>query len=164
MADVDHFKMVNDTYGHDAGDRALRLLTGVFRSSIRSQDFVGRYGGEEFVLVFPGLPLPDAKDTLDRLRANLAETLQSAAVPGFTVSFGVTDAGQGNTLDEIIRHADGALSTAKRDGRDRVVVANSRSSYQRQGLGSAIPVPRSALIEPFGTALDPIDAGADPPQ
>jgi diguanylate cyclase (GGDEF)-like protein len=164
MADVDHFKMVNDTYGHDAGDRALRLLTGVFRSSIRSQDFVGRYGGEEFVLVFPGLPLPDAKDTLDRLRANLAETLQSAAVPGFTVSFGVTDAGQGNTLDEIIRHADGALSTAKRDGRDRVVVANSRSSYQRQGLGSAIPVPRSALIEPFGTALDPIDVGADPPR
>jgi diguanylate cyclase (GGDEF)-like protein len=164
MADVDHFKTVNDTFGHDAGDRALRLLTEVFRSSIRSQDFVGRYGGEEFVLVFPGLSISDARDTLDRLRARLAEALQSAAVPGFTVSFGVTGSGVGNTLEEIIRQADGALSTAKRDGRDRVVVASNRSSYEHRGFSSAIPPPRSPLIDPSGTESHSVELGADPPR
>jgi diguanylate cyclase (GGDEF)-like protein len=164
MADVDHFKIVNDTFGHDAGDRALRLLTGVFRSSIRSQDIVGRYGGEEFVLVFPGLPLTEAKDTLDRLRARLADELQSAAVPGFTVSFGVTDSGTGHTLDEIIRNADGALSAAKNAGRDRVVVANNHNSYQHRGFSSAIPLPRPPLTEPSETAPLTTEAGAQLPR
>jgi diguanylate cyclase (GGDEF)-like protein len=164
MADVDHFKIVNDTYGHDAGDRALRLLTGVFRSSIGAQDFAGRYGGEEFVLVFPGLPVTDAKDTLEHVRAQLAEALQSAAVPSFTVSFGVTDSSTGNTLDEIIRHADGALSTAKRDGRDRVVVASNRSSYQYRNLSSEIPGPRSPASEPSEAVSSTIDAEAESPR
>jgi diguanylate cyclase (GGDEF)-like protein len=153
MADVDHFKVVNDTFGHDAGDRALRLLTETFRSSIRSQDFVGRYGGEEFVLVFPDLSIPETKDVLERLRVRLAEAQQSAAVPTFTVSYGVTNSRSGSTLDEILRYADRALSTAKRDGRDRIVAADNRDNHHLRSFGAELPSPRPAPMEPTAPSL-----------
>src|SRR6185295_12566172 len=97
----------------------------------------------------------------DRLRAHLAETLQNAAVPAFTVSFGVADSSTGNTVDEILRHADGALATAKRDGRDRVVTASSRSTHQYRALNSEVPRPRSPLIEPSRTMSNTIELGVD---
>jgi|tagenome__1003787_1003787.scaffolds.fasta_scaffold20985710_2 diguanylate cyclase (GGDEF)-like protein len=144
MADVDHFKKVNDTFGHDAGDRALRLLAETFRNSLRAQDLVGRYGGEEFVLVFPDLSLTDTESALDALRTQLAESQQGASVPTFTVSYGVTDSSAGTTLEQILRCADSALSTAKRDGRDRIVVAKDRRSHPRAQL----PAQRSTVDEP----------------
>jgi len=144
MADVDHFKKVNDTFGHDAGDRALRLLAETFRNGLRSQDFAGRYGGEEFVLVFPDQSLTDTESALQGLRADLAESQKSASVPSFTVSFGVADSSAGRTLEQILRSADGALSTAKRDGRDRIVIANDRRGHP----GMQLPAPRSSFNDP----------------
>jgi diguanylate cyclase (GGDEF)-like protein len=122
MADLDHFKMVNDTYGHQAGDRALRLFSQVLKTHVRSDDVLGRYGGEEFVIAFPGQTVAAARESLERLRAELAAAQTEGDTPGFTASFGLTDSSIADTMDTILAHADAALATAKRDGRDRIVV------------------------------------------
>jgi diguanylate cyclase (GGDEF)-like protein len=122
MADLDHFKRLNDTHGHVAGDRALRLFTHTVSNGIRESDLFARYGGEEFVLVFPHLSVRQAAEAIDRQRTLLAGAV-AATGPAFTASFGVTDSTAGGTLDEILRAADGALLQAKALGRDRVVVA-----------------------------------------
>src|SRR5439155_1676732 len=72
MADLDHFKLLNDTYGHAAGDRALRAFSSVVLGAVRADDIVGRIGGEEFVIVFPQLSVADAAGVLDRIRKLLA--------------------------------------------------------------------------------------------
>ena len=84
MADLDHFKTVNDTFGHDAGDRALRLFSRVLTSSLRPEDIVSRYGGEEFVVLLPGCSADDAVRAMERLRENLALAVSSGSVPSFT--------------------------------------------------------------------------------
>jgi diguanylate cyclase (GGDEF)-like protein len=124
MADLDHFKNINDTFGHEAGDRALRLFSQVVLGHVRADDVVGRYGGEEFVFVFPGQTTERASETLERLRAELASAQSDGATPRFTVSFGVSDSRSGATMDEALRRADEALGEAKRGGRDRVVRAD----------------------------------------
>jgi diguanylate cyclase (GGDEF)-like protein len=124
MADLDHFKKLNDTFGHEGGDRALRLFTQTMRSSVRSADLVCRYGGEEFALVFPDTSAPEAAELLERLRVVLSGTLSSSGAPAFTASFGVTDSYSGGSVDDLIRVADEALMRAKAEGRDRIVVAS----------------------------------------
>jgi diguanylate cyclase (GGDEF)-like protein len=121
MADVDHFKRVNDTLGHAAGDRALALFAELLRAHLRSDDLVARYGGEEFVMLLGGVSAQEATDVLDRFRARLADAT-STQPPVFTASFGVADAGSGKSLSDLIRRADSALYRAKEEGRDRVVI------------------------------------------
>ncbi|HEX6675070.1 MAG TPA: sensor domain-containing diguanylate cyclase [Actinomycetes bacterium] len=128
MADLDHFKRLNDTHGHAAGDRALRLFARTISDGIRDADLFARYGGEEFVLVLPGLSVAEAVDVLERQRTILAGALAAAGSPSFTVSFGVTDSTAGATLDDMLRTADAGLLQAKSSGRDRVVVAGAGSS------------------------------------
>ena len=123
MADLDHFKRLNDTHGHAAGDRALRLFAHTISNGIRDGDLFARYGGEEFVLVFPHLSVQEAAEAIDRLRTLLAGAVGSTAAPAMTAGLGVADSTAGTTLDEILRAADGALLQAKALGRDRVVVA-----------------------------------------
>jgi diguanylate cyclase (GGDEF)-like protein len=122
MADLDHFKDLNDTYGHDTGDRALRLFARVLRSAFRDADIVARHGGEEFVIVLPGVDVARSAPILHRLRQRLAEVLADAQLPTFTVSLGLVDSSSGNDLTELIKLADRALMQAKSDGRDRVVI------------------------------------------
>ena len=123
--DLDHFKQLNDVYGHDAGDRALRLFARVVRDSLRPNDIPARYGGEEFVVVIPECSVADAVVVIDRLRENLAAAQQGATVPPFTVSFGVASAQLGTPFDDTVDLADGALLEAKAKGRDRVVIAGA---------------------------------------
>lgn len=125
MADLDHFKDLNDTYGHDTGDRALRLFSRVLRSAFREADIVARYGGEEFVIVLPGADVSRAAPILHRLRERLAEALADAQLPTFTVSLGLVDSSAGQDLSELVQLADRALMQAKTDGRDRVVIWDS---------------------------------------
>jgi diguanylate cyclase (GGDEF)-like protein len=121
MADLDHFKHLNDTFGHDTGDRALRLFAQTLRATVRTQDIVARYGGEEFAIVLPSSNSFDAADVLDRVRAALDTATTEAGLPTVTVSFGVVDASTDEDLTRSLARADAALLEAKRAGRDRVV-------------------------------------------
>ena len=122
MADLDHFKTLNDTYGHETGDRALRLFARVLRDSLRGSDVVSRYGGEEFAIAFPDCSALDAVRALHTVRAQLDAAITVGGLPKFTASFGITDAEPGEELTTVLRRADGALMTAKSQGRDRVVL------------------------------------------
>jgi diguanylate cyclase (GGDEF)-like protein len=122
MADLDHFKTLNDTYGHETGDRALRLFARVLRDSLRGSDLVSRYGGEEFAIAFPDCSALDAVRALNTVRAQLDAAVTVGGLPKFTCSFGITNAEPGEELTIILRRADGALMTAKSQGRDRVVL------------------------------------------
>jgi diguanylate cyclase (GGDEF)-like protein len=121
--DLDHFKILNDTHGHEAGDQALRLFARVLRNSVRPDDITARYGGEEFVIVLPDCPTDVATKILERLREQLALTLTNGRVPAFTVSFGVASSTDADTFDEVVAIADRALLAAKTGGRNRTVRA-----------------------------------------
>jgi diguanylate cyclase (GGDEF)-like protein len=120
MGDLDHFKKLNDTHGHDAGDRALRQFARIVRTVLRSEDLVSRFGGEEFVVVFPGLSTAAAMSVLQRVQEQLLLTVAGGSMPAFTVTFGVAHSGEATSLEELIRLADIALFQGKREGRNRV--------------------------------------------
>lgn len=124
LADFDHFKKINDDFGHQAGDAVLIHTTALFRSSIRAEDLMGRYGGEEFVLLLPGVNEDGACVVAERLRALCKETpvvYRNQPIP-VTCSFGIAQFKDGvPDYDTLIRRADNALYRAKAGGRDQVV-------------------------------------------
>lgn len=126
--DLDHFKRLNDTHGHDTGDRSLRLFSRTLRETIRPGDVAARWGGEEFVLLLPDASASDGAEVLERIRKNLAVAQQSGKIPPFTVSFGVGDNYDAAEFTDLLAMADGALLTAKRAGRDRVVLVGHEPS------------------------------------
>ncbi len=135
MADLDHFKELNDTLGHAAGDVVLRAVGGFLQTAVRGEDIACRFGGEEFVIILPKASLEDTKRRADRLRQDLkmlpvGETDRRHAA--ITMSLGVASFPEhGAEGDELLNAADEALYKAKAKGRDRVVVAGSRP---RRGL------------------------------
>jgi diguanylate cyclase (GGDEF)-like protein len=122
MADLDHFKLLNDTYGHETGDRALRLFARVMRDTLRGSDIVSRYGGEEFAVAFPDCSSTDASRALNTVRTQLDAAVTVGGLPKFTASFGITECEPGEELIAVLRRADEALMMAKREGRDKVVL------------------------------------------
>lgn len=122
MADLDHFKQLNDVHGHETGDRALRVFAQTLRTSLRNHDIVSRQGGEEFAVVLPSCTIADASVALEKVRNHLVEAIRGSGLPGFTVSFGIVEAADTEDLTEMLARADTALLQAKRAGRDRVVV------------------------------------------
>jgi two-component system, cell cycle response regulator len=126
MFDVDHFKRINDTYGHVAGDHVLAKLAQVTHSTVRTEDIFGRYGGEEFSVLCRGIPLESAATLAERLRAMVESTqfvFESRAIQ-VTISIGVAAYPQVAVQNglELIAAADEALYGAKRSGRNRVVL------------------------------------------
>jgi diguanylate cyclase (GGDEF)-like protein len=120
VLDIDHFKQINDTQGHAAGDSALRLLADTVAAAQRRSDVFGRIGGEEFAVVLPDTGLEGAATFAEKLRETLGDTMGDV-----TVSFGVTDAHTaGRSVRGMLHSADLALYRAKRAGRDRVVTAD----------------------------------------
>jgi diguanylate cyclase (GGDEF)-like protein/PAS domain S-box-containing protein len=123
MADLDSFKQLNDTHGHEAGDRSLRVFAQLVRRVLRDVDLIGRWGGEEFVIVMPGTDAGAAVSVLERVRASLLADADGTH-PAFTASFGVADSTMSETLERLIMLADSALYVSKKSGRDRVTVAD----------------------------------------
>ncbi len=123
IADLDHFKQVNDEFGHEAGDRLLRTFAEAMRRSLRPDDLVARFGGDEFVMVMAGCDASQGANALERLRRELARGLELALLPAATASFGIADSSVGRTLSTVLGVADSALLEAKRAGRDRVQIA-----------------------------------------
>lgn len=119
LADVDHFKQVNDTYGHEVGDQVLQGLASVFRAALRGYDTCARWGGEEFLVLLPETGLEAALGVADKLRAGVAAAREG--LPAITISVGVAAAQEGETLTALIRRADDAMYAAKRRGRNRVL-------------------------------------------
>jgi len=130
MLDLDDFKKFNDTFGHDAGDTVLRESASFLLKSVRVEDVVCRFGGEEFVVVLPMASLEVTQARAERIRSRLQElsvTHQGQSLGAITVSIGVAELPQhGTTSKELLESADAALYRAKREGRDRVVVAAIR--------------------------------------
>lgn len=122
LADLDHFKQLNDTEGHEAGDNALRLFAEVMRQSLRPRDVIGRHGGEEFVIFLEDCQEEFAGEVLGRLQGKLRDAVDASGSPPFTASFGMaTCPRDGDTLPALLRKADRALYEAKRRGRNCAV-------------------------------------------
>lgn len=130
VGDLDHFKKLNDTHGHEVGDRALRVFAQVLKSTLRGEDIFCRFGGEEFAIVLAGVNAQDGTRVLDRIREVLATTMLRGSVPPFTVSFGVADSTMSPEREDLLRLADEALYAAKRAGRNRVMRAGEGASLQ----------------------------------
>ena len=126
LLDLDHFKRLNDTHGHSAGDRALARIGAILIDEIRTRDCVGRYGGEEFVVFLPGTTEAQAVEIAQRLRERIASNTTSAAV---TASLGVAAIGPNRvTLGQLIDAADAAMYEAKERGRNTVCTASTTSA------------------------------------
>ena len=140
MADLDHFKRVNDVHGHAAGDFALQMFAAACRSALGPEDLAGRVGGEEFVLYLDRADLDDARQAVEQV----SSMLQHGSLPDGTVlptvSYGLTVARRGDDPDVAIGRADRALYVAKSEGRDRVAVAD--------GDEKAPAAPRPPTIAP----------------
>jgi len=136
MLDLDHFKHVNDKYGHTAGDRVLRDVAACCLDQLRETDIIGRYGGEEFFILLPDTPLPGARQLAERLREAIA--LRTSTASGglrVTASLGVASGGaELKTIDELVKRADGALLSAKRAGRNRVCI--DEGAARKAGVGA----------------------------
>jgi diguanylate cyclase (GGDEF)-like protein len=127
LCDLDHFKAINDTRGHDAGDQVLRAVSAALRLELRDSDAIARWGGEEFLVVLPGTDVHHAKRLAERLRQRVADLVIPAEGPGFgvTLTLGVANLLPGETSEQAIARADTALYDGKRSGRNRVVCAPS---------------------------------------
>ncbi|MFC0271872.1 diguanylate cyclase [Metabacillus herbersteinensis] len=127
MFDIDYFKKVNDTYGHEAGDSVLTHIASVAKNSLRSTDVIGRYGGEEFIICMPKTPLAQAYELADTIRMKVSEstTFSNNKIICVTASFGIssasfTDGDYTHSIEDLMRQADQALYGAKKNGRNCV--------------------------------------------
>lgn len=127
MMDIDHFKRVNDTYGHDIGDLVLKNMAACCASSIRSSDILCRFGGEEFMIILPETTIENAYVAAEKIRKKI-ETLQIPLEDGriirFTLSLGISDSTQASDVETLIKYADTALYTAKETGRNQTIMYN----------------------------------------
>jgi diguanylate cyclase (GGDEF)-like protein len=124
MIDIDHFKVVNDTYGHPAGDRVLKNVARMLKKRLRKSDLIGRYGGEEFAIILPETDVKTAEKILNDVRENFSRITQQNANDQFccTLSAGITQLIPGDSIDRMISAADTALYEAKKGGRNRVCI------------------------------------------
>lgn len=122
MIDIDFFKHVNDTYGHQGGDQVLRIVAFKLLKTLRASDTLARYGGEEFSLILPHLSKQESIIVAERLR----RIIEKESIPfeekeiKVTISIGVSEIAKGDTPDKLIKEADSALYLAKKEGRNRV--------------------------------------------
>jgi diguanylate cyclase (GGDEF)-like protein len=143
MLDLDHFKTINDRFGHPVGDRVLSALSGLLRRRLRQTDTIARYGGEEFAVLFEGLSESQVVTLVDRLREDFAKIEHESADKSrfkATLSAGIAMLPPGISIDRWRKAADDALYEAKRGGRNKVVSAAPQPSGEsRQGEPASVP-------------------------
>ena len=149
MADLDPFKTLNDTFGHDTGDRALRVFAQALRSNLRTEDLISRRGGEEFAVFFPAADAAAAVAGLQRVRLHFGHALRAAGLPACTASFGVVETSLDEELETMLTRADAALFAAKHAGRDRVIVHDRNA---RETLHPATVFPDETRLELASTS------------
>jgi diguanylate cyclase (GGDEF)-like protein len=162
VADLDKFKAINDTYGHDAGDRALRLFSQVATAMLRDDDLIARWGGEEFTIVLPGIDRHQAVAILDRIRDALGRS-HSGGHPGFSVSFGVTDTSCANSIEQLLQVADHGLYSSKQNGRDRVTIADNLSADETEWMPPGDQANGQAIVSAIRMKKPALHNAADEP-
>lgn len=122
MCDIDHFKQLNDKFGHDIGDDVLKAIAQLFRQYLRQQDIASRFGGEEFLLILPHTKHADALLVAEKIRVQLEQQSLLVASPSYTVtaSFGVAECSQASDFNQAVKLADQQLYLSKRTGRNKV--------------------------------------------
>ncbi len=144
VLDIDHFKAINDRFGHAGGDTVLQAVVERGHNTLRAYDAIGRIGGEEFLLVMPGVGPRDTEIVLERLRRAVAEKPVSAQGQEVTVTVSIGGAVcQGETMDELLKLADDALYKAKNQGRNKVVLADSAEVAKEKVENTGQPASRS---------------------
>nr|MCU0227556.1 sensor domain-containing diguanylate cyclase [Bryobacterales bacterium] len=130
--DVDHFKEVNDTYGHLAGDAVLKAVAQTICRTVRSVDLVCRWGGEEFLILLAGVSAKEMLEVAERCRALVAKSssMRESGYPRVTCSIGAALLSEADTMESLLQRADAAMYQAKRQGRDRVCVAPREQPHQ----------------------------------
>ncbi|MBS1191858.1 MAG: diguanylate cyclase [Rhodocyclaceae bacterium] len=128
VADIDHFKRVNDTYGHLFGDRVIRAVAQVLKANVKGKDTAARYGGEEFVVLLPDTPIEGARQLAEKIRmlvekCRIKRNADNEVVANITVSLGVASLKPGESAADLVARADAALYESKNGGRNRVTVA-----------------------------------------
>ena len=124
ITDIDHFKNINDNFGHSTGDKTLQVIAMALKNSLRDSEFVARYGGEEFVLLLPDVTDEHISQLLNRVREkikNIPFKFKNQRIT-VTLSIGAAQVMENETLEEAFERADAALYQAKNNGRDRVVI------------------------------------------
>ena len=119
MMDIDFFKDINDNYGHDIGDKALKLVASILKQRARKSDLVGRIGGEEFLIVLPTTTLSEAEVVAESIREQLAQTKFSQHQIAMTCSFGCIERQENESYESSLKRSDLALYKAKRNGRNQ---------------------------------------------
>lgn len=143
ICDIDHFKAVNDTWGHQTGDHVLRLIATCLNNGLQDPALAARYGGEEFAIVMPGRPLSEAAALCDALRSTVATRRMVRRTTGesigpITISFGIAQYDIGEPLNTLIERADTCLYAAKRCGRNMVVTQDDIANQKRAaGAGAS---------------------------
>jgi diguanylate cyclase (GGDEF)-like protein len=144
IADIDDFKSINDSYGHQTGDDVLRRVGRAFAEAVRELDLPGRYGGEEFAIVLPGTNLSGARALSEKIRRNLEELLVTTPDGSpfqVTASFGAACFPAQSGVEELVAAADAALYEAKRTGKNRVVTATAKRKSRSQAAAADAPAP-----------------------
>jgi diguanylate cyclase (GGDEF)-like protein len=120
MLDIDHFKQVNDLYGHDSGDRVLIEVSKAMQKALREYDLCGRWGGEEFLILLPHTPLADSRSVIERVQDSIRHMAVPRGIPAVTVtvSIGMAEHHAGESFSDTVNRADEALLEAKRAGRN----------------------------------------------
>jgi two-component system, cell cycle response regulator len=161
VLDLDHFKTVNDRFGHPVGDLALANVGAALRSVLRDSDFAGRNGGEEFAVLLPNTDLPGAMLTAEKIRTQIADITIPGTDVRITASIGIASYPvHATTPDRLERLADSALFVAKRAGRNRIEVATPVTGFAGdpvdEGDGAGLGEPLVlGLTGPNGTVTDP---------
>ncbi len=128
MIDIDHFKKVNDLYGHPLGDQVLLAISRILKQRLRQSDFVGRYGGEEFAVILPKVDLAGAEKIIDELRGAFQNVLFNSGHSEFSCTFsaGVVSFPDFDSAFGLLNNADRALYQAKNSGRNRIVAISKK--------------------------------------